>query len=279
VAASTLGKLLLLKPDPPTALRGRLGVVKRAAWSDPVPLRQVRALGQSLGGTSHEVLLCALAGALRRYLQGRGEPVSRARIRAAVPVNLRPGEAGPELGNVFGLALLPLPVHEGNVARRLSGLKKHWAILRQSEEARSTLEALRLLGLAPGAVGAAAIGLLSSKASVVISSVLGPHRPVSVDGKQVRQVLFWVPQAGGVGLGLSLFCYAGGVTLGVASDAGLVPDPSAVVSAFQEEIGQMGVLARLPGGRPARGQKQRRAKAAPARRKTKSPPDEQDSPP
>jgi len=260
-------------------LRGSLGVVKRAAWSGPVPLRQVRALGQTLGGTGHEVLLCALAGALRRYLRGRGQAVSRARIRAAIPVNLRPGEVGPELGNVFGLVLLPLPVHEGNVARRLSALKKHGVVLHRSGEAEPILESLRLLGLAPGAVGAAAMGLLGSKASVVISTVLGPHRPVSVDGKLVRQALFWVPQAGGLGLGLSLFCYAGAVTLGVASDAGLVPDPGAVVSAFEEEIDEMDVPGRCPGGRPARATKRRRARASSLRKKTKSPPDEQDSPP
>ncbi|NIV32198.1 MAG: DUF1298 domain-containing protein, partial [Anaerolineae bacterium] len=46
----------------------------------------------------------------------------------------------------------------------------------------------------------------------------------------------WVPQSGGVGLGVSILSYAGQVRLGVLVDEGLVPDPGAIVAAFHAEF-------------------------------------------
>ena len=68
-AATTLGKLLLLGHDSPTVFKGPLGVRKQVAWSAPIPVRELKAIGRALGATINEVLLCAVTGALRSYLQ------------------------------------------------------------------------------------------------------------------------------------------------------------------------------------------------------------------
>jgi len=49
-------------------------------------------------------------------------------------------------------------------------------------------------------------------------------------------VMFWVPQSGRLGLGISILSYAGGVMLGVATDEGLVPDPERIVAEFEKEL-------------------------------------------
>ena len=46
----------------------------------------------------------------------------------------------------------------------------------------------------------------------------------------------WVPRAGHVGLGVSIFSYDGEVRLGIACDAGLVPDPEPIVDGFMQEF-------------------------------------------
>src|ERR1700716_1189250 len=108
--ADTLQRLVLLPPDPRTVLKGPLGVSKRAAWSEIVPLERIKAAGARHGATINDILITAVAGALREYLEERGEPVDEFEIRAAVPVNLRPIERGLELGNSFGLVFVPLPI-------------------------------------------------------------------------------------------------------------------------------------------------------------------------
>ena len=55
----------------PTSRRpcaGKLGVARRVAWTDPIPLADVKAIGHATGTTVNDVLLAAVTGALRRYL-------------------------------------------------------------------------------------------------------------------------------------------------------------------------------------------------------------------
>jgi hypothetical protein len=55
-------------------------------------------------------------------------------------------------------------------------------------------------------------------------------------GRRLRDLFFWVPQAGRVGLGLSICSYDGRARIGVVTDAGLVPDPERVVDAIHQEF-------------------------------------------
>jgi hypothetical protein len=48
--------------------------------------------------------------------------------------------------------------------------------------------------------------------------------------------MFWVPQSGRLGLGVSILSYAGEVLVGIASDAGLTPDPESIVEAVHVEF-------------------------------------------
>src|SRR5207244_4008683 len=109
-AAGTLAQITMLPPDPSTPLKGKLGVSKRAAWSEPISLGDIKAAGARDGATINDVLVAATAGALRRYLLSRGQDVNDLEIRVAVPVNLRPLDREAELGNQFGLVMLPLPI-------------------------------------------------------------------------------------------------------------------------------------------------------------------------
>ena len=110
---------MLLPDDPQTLLKGPLGVSKRVAWADPLPLEEVKTLGRALGCTVNDVLLACASGALRGYLLDEGGEVDGLTIRATVPVNLRPLEHAKKLGNHFGLVFLELPVGEANPLRRL----------------------------------------------------------------------------------------------------------------------------------------------------------------
>ncbi|MEP6908690.1 MAG: wax ester/triacylglycerol synthase domain-containing protein, partial [Pseudoxanthomonas sp.] len=64
---------LALPDDPPTMLRGKLGVSKRVAWAEPLDLDEVKAVGRACDCTVNDVLMAAAAGALRSYMIERGE--------------------------------------------------------------------------------------------------------------------------------------------------------------------------------------------------------------
>jgi diacylglycerol O-acyltransferase / wax synthase len=234
--AAALSRLALLPSDPPTVLRGELGPVKRAAWSAPIPLEAVKAIGRAMESTINDVLLAALTGALRRYLEERGGAVED--VRAFIPVNLRPLDAPipRELGNRFGLVFLDLPVKEVDPRRRLRALKQRMDALKRSPEAALTFGMLGMVGLAPAVVERAAVEMLAAKGTLIVTNVPGPRHPVYLAGTKLAGLMFWVPQSGKVGLGVSIFSYAGQVTVGISVDAGLVPDPHRLVSAFQAEL-------------------------------------------
>lgn len=105
-----LGKLLLLPPDRKTIFKGSCGIAKRTAWSKPIPLSEVKAVGKAMGGTVNDVLLSTVTGALRRYMESRGESTAQTNIRTVMPVNLRPEKDADKLGYCFGLVFLSLPV-------------------------------------------------------------------------------------------------------------------------------------------------------------------------
>ncbi len=229
------GKLIARPPDPPTPLRGALGVPKRAVWSGALDLDAVKAVGRALEATVNDVLLAALAGALHRYLVRCGEPPARGlNVRAAVPVNLRPRGAPPAMGNRFGLVFLSLPVGLADPEARLHELKRRMNAMKQSLEAVAVLGLLGLIGSVPPAVQRGIVGFLAKKVTAVATNVIGPRRPRYLAGARLRRIVPWVPQAGRVGLGLSIISYDGEVTIGVATDTGIVPEPERLVAGFYE---------------------------------------------
>ncbi|MBS1965183.1 MAG: wax ester/triacylglycerol synthase family O-acyltransferase [Chloroflexi bacterium SZAS-1] len=235
-SATALSRLVLMSPDPHTAFKGPLGVAKRAAWSQPVPLDAVKAIGRAVGGTVNDVLLAAVTGALRRYLQGRGQNVDGLDIRAAVPVNLRPPDEPLTLGNRFGLVFLSLPIGVDDPLDRLFDLKERMEAIKHSPEAIVAFGILMGLGVAPSALQDMGVSIFGSKATAVMTNVPGPREMLYMAGAPINQIMFWVPQSGRLGLGVSILSYAGNVTLGIATDSGLAPDPDEIITAFHEEF-------------------------------------------
>ena len=69
-----------------------------------------------------------------------------------------------------------------------------------------------------------------------MTNVIGPKEKMQFLGSTVEQSLFWVPQSGSVGLGVSILSYGGGVQFGVVADTALCPDPQAIIDQFEPEF-------------------------------------------
>ena len=235
-AAATLGALLLYEPDPETPLKGELTGRKRAVWSAPVPLPEIKLIGRRLGGTVNDVLVAALTGALRRYLLDHGVVLKDIRLRAIVPVNMRPGEGGQELGNDLALVFLPLPMDVAGPVAGLAEVKRGMDDLKGSLEPLVTKGLFQLLGAVPRPLQDALFSFFGSKATALITNVAGPGEPLTVAGAPLDAIMGWAPQSAGVGLGISILSYAGQVRLGVLVDQELMPDPEAIVAGFEAEV-------------------------------------------
>ena len=234
-----LGKVTLRWPDPPTLFKGDLTVRKRAAWSEPISLADVKAIGKVTGGTVNDVMAAAVTGALRRYMEGRGVQTADLNFRALLPFNLRPLDQPLELGNQFGLVFLSLPIGTVDQLERLQIIKQRMDELKDSPEAAVAVTLLATAGMLPKDIETQVFKLFHAKATAVLTNVPGPQKTLYMAGGRLRGMMGWVPQAGNVALGLSVMSYDGEVLVGVNTDAGLVPDPATIIDHFYTEFDQL----------------------------------------
>ena len=233
------GRLAFRPPDQKSLFRGSLGVPKRAAWSDAIPMRDISTVRAALGGTVNDVVTNAVAGGLRRYLESRGALRSGLNIRAIVPVSLRPVEEMSSLGNQFGLVFLSLPVSISDPRDRLAEVSRRMGKLKRSFEPVVAMQIMAALGTSPKKIQDLVVRVFGTKGTAVLTNVPGPRQKLYMAGKPMSSFMFWVPQAARLGVGLSILSYAGDVRVGVATDAGLVPDPEAIAAATLQEFNAM----------------------------------------
>ena len=251
-AVSDVAAFALMPDDSPTRLKGQPGPRKRVAWDSSLALDEVRAVGKALGASINDVLLACAAGAIGQYLRAHGEDTAGKEIRAMVPVNLRPLEDAWQLGNRFGLVPLVLPVGIENPLERLYAVRARMAELKGSFQPVMAFGLLSVAGLLIKPVQHAMLNIFAKKATAVMTNVPGPERPLKFCGSTVEQVMFWVPQSGGIGVGLSILTYAGRVQFGLVTDRGLCPDPETVVAGFAPEFDKLLLLSlMLPWGESA----------------------------
>jgi WS/DGAT/MGAT family acyltransferase len=241
---ATAIRLTLTPADAATAIKGDPGVSRRVAWTTPMRLSEIKRIAHAQQATVNDVLLAAVSGALRHYLQDRGGPVTE--IQAMVPFNLRPLDqpVPRELGNKFGLVFLPLPVGVSGSYRRLIEVHKRMTELKHSRDGAVSYELLSVFGHTPEAVERRMIDVFTGKGTAVITNVPGPKKPVYLAGTPVRTVLFWAPTSGHIGMSVSIFSYRGEVTVGLMVDAALIPDPEQIVTQTEQEIRELGNLSR-----------------------------------
>jgi WS/DGAT/MGAT family acyltransferase len=235
-SSKALAHLLLLTPDPETSFKGELGVRKRCSWSKPIPLARIKEVGQIAGGTVNDVLLSTVAGAFGRYLRRKGEAIGGLDFRAVVPVNLRPLDEELTLGNSFGIVFLSLPIGIDDPIERLHELKRRMDAIKGTPEAIVSFGILTAIGIASPEIEDIVVNIFGKKGTAVMTNVPGPREVRYLAGKPIRGIMAWVPQSGRLGLGVSIISYAGDVLVGIATDAGLTPDPENIVQAVHDEF-------------------------------------------
>lgn len=240
--AQDMAALALMPDDSPTRLKGEPGQRKRVAWCAPLPLDAVKAVSRALDCSVNDVLLSCVTGALGGYLRDHGDTTRGKEIRAMVPVNLRPLQDAYKLGNHFGLVPVVLPIGLENPIERTYEVRSRMRALKGSTQPLMAYGMLAIAGLLVKPAQDALLGLFSRKTTAVMTNVPGPQEKLQLCGSTLEESLFWVPQTGTVGLGVSILSYGGGVQFGVVSDAGLCPDPQNIIDRFAPEFEALTLL-------------------------------------
>lgn len=242
VEISTMGE------DTPTCLKGPLNGQKRVAWSELLPLPEVKIMARAYGCSINDILMSTVAGALRQYMLQKGDEVAPdCEMRAMVPVNLRRANAPQELGNEFGLVPLVLPVGIEDPVERLQEVRQRMTELKHSYTALVALSMLGVLGGGPKLVQTETQDFFTRRATAVMSNVPGPTSPMYLAGSRLDQVMFWVPQSGSIGVGISILSYNGSVQFGIVTDAALADDPDKIISQFAPEFEKLVLLMLMDG--------------------------------
>jgi WS/DGAT/MGAT family acyltransferase len=234
--------LALMPDDSPTRLKGVPGQTKRVAWCEPIPLEEVKAVGRALNCSINDILLSCVAGAIAEYLKSFDDEVAGKEIRAMVPVNLRPLEEAYKLGNRFGLAPVVLPIGIENPVERVYEVRRRMSQLKGSMQPLMAFGLLSVAGLLIKPAQDAMLSLFSKKTTAVMTNVPGPREKLKFCGSTLEQSLFWVPQSGTVGLGVSILSYGGGVQFGVISDSTLCPEPQKIIDQFEPEFAKLAMV-------------------------------------
>ena len=234
--------LALMPDDSKTRLKGKPGGAKKVAWCDPIPLDEVKAVGKALNCSINDVLLSCVAGALGEYLKSHGDDVTGQEIRAMVPVNLRPLDQAHKLGNRFGLVPLVLPIGVANPIERVYEVRRRMSQLKGSYQPLLAFSLLAVAGLLIKPAQDMLLNLFAKKTTAVMTNVPGPREKLKFCGSTLEQSMFWVPQSGDVGLGVSILSYGGGVQFGVITDSLLCPEPQQIIDEFVPEFAKLSIV-------------------------------------
>jgi len=239
---SDAASLALMPDDSRTRLKGKPGTAKRVAWCQPIPLEEVKAVGKALNCSINDVLLSCVAGAIGEYLKSLGDDVTGQEIRAMIPVNLRPLEQAYKLGNRFGLVPLVLPIGMENPIERVYEVRRRMNALKGSTQPLLAFGLLAVAGLLIKPAQEAMLSLFGKKTTAVMTNVPGPREKLKFLGSTLEQSMFWVPQSGDIGLGVSILSYGGGVQFGVITDTLLCPDPQKIIDEFEPEFSKLSLV-------------------------------------
>jgi diacylglycerol O-acyltransferase len=237
-------KLLFGTLNDPTIWTGTVGTRNLVAWSEPLPLAEVKQVARDHGATVNDVLVTSVAGTLHTYLTAHDAIC--ASVNWMIPVNLKPLDLTlPEqLGNEFALVQLELPTGIADPLVVLDVVKQRMGRIKDGHEAALTFRLQEIISGLNDTLYRATVDLLANRAVGVLTNVPGPPIPVYLAGRRVEGMVGWAPLSGDQPMSFTIYSYAGKVFVGIACDAELVPDHEQIVDGFAAAFHRLSVAVR-----------------------------------
>ncbi|MEU1571084.1 wax ester/triacylglycerol synthase family O-acyltransferase [Streptomyces collinus] len=216
----------------PSGTRRTAGVV--------LDLDDVHRIRKTVGGTVNDVLIAVVAGALRRWLDERGDGSEGVAPRALIPVSKRrPRTAYPQ-GNRLSGYLIRLPVDDPDPLARLASVRDAMDRNKDAGPNRGA-GAVALLADHVPALAHRLGGPLVGQAArlwfdLLVTSVPLPSLGLKLGGHPLTAVFPFAPLAPGHSLAVAVSTYRGSVHYGLVADAEAVPDLDLFATAVSKEV-------------------------------------------
>lgn len=206
-------------------------------------LEEVQRIRRAAGGTANDVLLATVAGALRRWMLERGEPLPAAAPRALVPVSRRRPGGPPGSGNRLSAYLLALPVAEADPRARLAAVRRGMDRNKSGGPSRGAGAVAVLADQLPPLAHRLGAPLAGSAArmlfDILVTSVPLPRSTLSLGGCPLRELYPMAPLARGQSLAVALSTYGGRVHVGLVADGKAVPDLDRLARGMTDELREL----------------------------------------
>ena len=235
------GNVTLAPTTPMNTTVGR----SRAFAASSVPLAELKTLAHAHQATLNDLVLMLCSGALRHYLQQRGE-LPRKSLVAAVPITLRTA-GDTRQDNQASMSLISLGTHLAQPAQRLAHIRAASAAMKSTMGSMKSILPTDfpsigvpwLIETAASLYGKARVAeKLPQLANLVISNVPGPQVPIYLAGARVLTNFPTSIVVHGLALNITVQSFDGSMDFGLMADGAALPDVKvlarAVDAAFDE---------------------------------------------
>jgi len=234
-------------PVPRTRFNGTVSphrVVEARSFS----LQDIRDIRKRVpGATVNDVVLCVCSGALRKYLEQKGELPNESLV-AMAPISVRSESQHGNAGNRVSAMSVTL---FSNIADPLERLEK---LHRGTQGAKATAAAMGaetmtdISQVLPGSLSGLAARLytrlgLANRVrpflNTVITNIPGPQIPLYFSGARMVALHGLGPVMDGMGIIQPVFSYAGRISIAVTADREQMPDPERYAEYLQASFDEL----------------------------------------
>ena len=231
---------------PSTRFNNKIGPHRRFAFTT-MPLADVKAVKDALGVTVNDVVLGMCSGALRTYLDKKGELPEHS-LRCMIPVSVRSEEDANTYGNRVSGMLAALATDVEDPIARLHVIHEETARAKESLGALPADLLTDVAEFAPPAITARASRVMARTAlanridppfNLIISNVPGPQFPLYAAGAEMLHYYPVSAVADTQGLNITIQSYNGRCDFGMVACRDAVPDLWDLCHLLEESLDEL----------------------------------------
>ena len=225
-----------------TPLNPTIGPNRRFDWTE-IPLDDVKAIKNGLGGSVNDAVLAIVAGAVRHFLVAhRDFDVEGIEFRVMNPVSTRRMDQRGALGNQVAMWLIDLPVDEPDPVARLHKIKSDTSRHRETNQALGAATLVEISRGTPMTLLSLASRVAANRMlpfNMTVTNVPGPQFPMYLLEARMVANYPMVPLWAQHGVGAALFSYDGRLLWGIHSDYDTLPDIDAFIDSIHNSAAQL----------------------------------------